>query len=248
MMRSNIEEIKSRFSTLLMDVRSALEEKRVKVEDVFQLLVGIFQRDDCIPNTSLIEIFTAMTINNLWNYQHHSPVEKLVHCFLPDRLSLMTKYKSYLSGFYATTKLIDYIRYTNLPQNDDSEEDPNKPLPLQNYTVKDYRRLKVVLKTDRKISKLSLVYVQELWNSFAEEFDIPSLTAVIDKILEGSIEIIWLIQPHVAEKIIVAAHKSTPFFRQHQIIYVAVDDHLVYDAALMVSHLSLLLILCFEFF
>ena len=236
MIRSNIEEIKSRFSTLLLSVRSALEEEHIKVEDVRQMLIGIFQRDDCIPSTNFVEIFNALTTNYLWSYQHHSPVEKLVRRFLPDQTSLITEYKSYLSGFYTTTKLIDYIRVADFPEDDDSEEtdDPNR-LPLQSYSVKHYRKLKVVLKTDRKISELSLVYGQELWNSFAEEFEIPSLTTVIHRILDGSIEIIWLVLPHVAEMIIASAHRSTSFFRQHKIIHIAVDDKQVYDADQTVS-------------
>ena len=80
-------------------------------------------------------------------------------------------------------------------------------------------------------------YVQDLWSSFAEEFDLPSLTVVLDKILEGSLEIVWLILPHVAEKIASAASSkgAISFFRKLHMVYVAIDDHPIYDEKLMVN-------------
>ena len=78
-------------------------------------------------------------------------------------------------------------------------------------------------------------YVEGLWKSFVEEYGIPSLTAVLDRVLEGSLEIVWLILPHVAEMIAASAHKSLPFFQKHNIIYLAIDDHIIYDSSLQVS-------------
>ena len=73
----------------------------------------------------------------------------------------------------------------------------------------------VKLKLERNIDILSLKYVQELWEQFAEEFDIPFLTAVIDSILSGSLIITWLVPPDIAEKIVSSAHKSTTFFQKY---------------------------------
>ena len=42
------------------------------------------------------------------------------------------------------------------------------------------------IKIKRKISQVSLDYVVKLWQPFAEEYEIPSLTAVIDRIVAGS--------------------------------------------------------------
>ena len=231
MLQSNLDEIKSRFSELLISVRYALEANNVQVDDVRQILIGIFNRDDCIPRTNLVEIFSAVTAHKLWDYNNHSPVERLVRRFLRDHISEVTDYKKYLSGFYTTTKLIDYIRYTNLS---DAESEPSE-LPLHSYVPADYRMLKVKLKTDRNISMLSLMYVQELWNSFAEEFEIPSLTAIVTKILEGCLEITWLIPPHEAEQISALAPKSTRFFRRLNIIYVSLNGNIIYDINQMVS-------------
>ena len=168
-------------------------------------------------------MFTAATTQRFWDYTHHSPVEKLLRRFLPDHLSLTREYKAHLSGFYATTKLIDYITYTNI----DSAED--NTLDLLRLTDANCQKLKVKLELDRKIDTISLKYVQDLWEEFAEEFDIPYLTAVIGKILSGSLHITWLITSDVANKIATAARESS-FFQNHpNIIYVAINDTVYYD-------------------
>lgn len=230
MISSNEEEIKSRFACLLISVQSALKINHVEVSDVHQLLLTMFRPEECIPKTNLSDIFNAVTTKNLWNHHHHSPVEKVIKRFIPDQLSLITEYKDHLSGFYTTTKLIEYIASNNLEP--DMEIDSDDEL---NLTTQHYRKLTVRLNIGRRISDYSMAYVRDLWVSFAEEFNIPSLTVVIDKILEGSLEIVWLVLPHVAEMIAASAHKSVSFFRRHGIVYVAIDDCAIHNTQLMVT-------------
>ena len=232
--RSNEERIKSLFSGLLVEVRSAVEKAKIEVKDVRQYLIGIFECDDkCLPRTNVDDVFNVVKSKRLWTYNHYSPVENFIKHFLPTLTGLMTDYKSQLTGFYTTTKLIDYIWQTTIPEDEDS----SNVLPLQGYTKVQYHRLRVVLKMERKISGLSLQYVQDIWTSLAEEFELPLLTAIIDKLLEGSLEIVYLILSHVAEKIVSAAssQKAITFFHKLHIVYVALDDRPIYDAKLMVN-------------
>ena len=223
--RSNVEDIQSRFANLLISVKTALEDKPVKVEDVHQVLVQITGCERCLPCTSICEIFSVASARKLWDYNHHSPVEKLVKLFIDDHIHLMSDYKKRLSGFYVTTKLIDYINDPNLNQ---SRQRGPINLPLASYDD-EYDSLSVKLETERNLSMLSLSYVQELWNSFAEEFRIPSLTAVIDKVISGCLEITWRIPPREAKLIATSAHKSTAFFLRHKIIYVCINGQTIYD-------------------
>ena len=129
------------------------------------------------------KLFTTVTLSDLWDYNDHRPLEQLINKFLPSNQevgSLMKEYKGRLSGFYLTTKLIDYIEFQNLSA-DDSDEECDQPSPK--LTTKLYKKIKVVLQPERKISQISLDYVVKLWQSFAEEYEIPSLTAVIDRIV-----------------------------------------------------------------
>ena len=232
---SNEFEIRDRFSNLVMTVGSALSETNTSVETIHQYLVQLLQCD--IPKTdNFVDMLNAVTTRKLWDSLHYSPLEKLIYRFLPSQAVLMTEYRDVLSGFYTTTKLLDYIYSEKFSDVDDDEP---KKLPLATYIneKKYYCKLTTTLKMGRKkISELSLKYVEDIWIKFVRNFDLPFLTALLHHIATGSLEIVLLILPHVAELIIKSAHKSLPFFRENDIVYVAIDDHPIYDASLTVSN------------
>ena len=233
MMRSsNEEEIKRHFSKLLADVRKALQSHSVDMAELLEYMKHFFKVDECFANVSNIsDTFTAVSINGLWSYLHYSPLEKLTKRFLEndaESKKLMTEYKSQLTGYQLTTKLIDYIKEKNLQGDEDTDQ-------LTQFTVEHYKKIKVVIQLDRKVSDLSLMYVQELWSSFAEEFNIPSLTAIVHHIAPGSLEITWCVPPHEAELI----RPRARFSRKHKITAIAIDDRVIYDEKQMVSVASL---------
>ena len=184
MIRSNVEKIKTLFSSLLVKVQSALQSQQSDISNVRVFLRDFFKSD--LPETSdVTKLFATITVNGLWDYQHYSPLERLINHFLPgdqELEGLMKEYKAHLSGFYLTTKLIDYIQYYNFSTND-SDEECDQPSPK--LTTKEYKKIKVVLQLEQRISQVSLDYVVKLWQSFEEEYEIPSLTAVIDRIITG---------------------------------------------------------------
>ena len=247
MTHKNEAKIMHEFSKLQLDVRRALDsgEARGTIADVHQYLVGVFRCD--IPSANFTDMFVSITKRGLWTYKHYSPLENFIKEFLPGRKNKMVEYKNHLAGFQATTNLVHYMRKANLPLTDVDEEDSvEKP---SSFSKNDciYRELKIRLNLKRSLSDLSLKYVEDLWSDFVDEFGLPSLTAVIKRILEGSLEIVWLILPHVIKMIMVSAHKSTSFFRQQKVVYVAVDDRPLYDERLTVrdplqiNHFSLTL-------
>jgi hypothetical protein len=230
MFRANEEHIKIKFTRLIQSVTLALEENNVTAEDVRTILVGMFANsDDYIPNTNLKDMITAVSKGGFWNYMHHSPVEELLCNLLPHHRSLISQYKEHLSGYEATTTLINYIKYKRVDSRGGSNE-----LPLGNYTDRHYQRLIVKLDNERNLTLLSLTYVQELWKRFAEEFHIPSLTALINEIDRGCIEITWLVPSDMGKMIATSANKSIRFFRENNIVHVtllAIEDKpkILYD-------------------
>ena len=215
-----------------------LESCEVKVNEVYNFLVRYFSRNDWIQSPSTFgELFNVLSVVKLWNYDHYGPLELIVTHFLSDNADIeacMTDYMSKLTGFYTTTKIADFIKLSDF---EDSEQDPQQPLPVGKFTLKDYRRLKLKLKLNRKVSAVTLLYVDELWRSLAKQFDLPCLTAVIHSIVEGSLEVTWLVLPHFAEKIMANSRNSeaVKFFRHHGIILAEIDDSPVYDKEQMVS-------------
>ena len=229
MIRSNVEVIKALFSSLVLDVQLALESQS-DIRNVRDFLTTFFKYD--FSETSDLEkLFATITLNDLWDYHHFSPLERLIDKFLPNDQkvgNLMKDYKAHLSGFYLTTRLIDYMEYKNLSA-DDSYEECDQPSPK--LTPKQYKKIKVVLQLERRISQVSLDYVVKLWQSFAEEYEIPSLTAVIDKIVAGSLEVTWIVPQYIADTIL----PRSKFFRCHRIVLVSIGDVIIYDEKQMVS-------------
>ena len=205
----------------------------VKVDDVHQYLVASFQGDCCIPEApDLTKLFNIITEAKLWHYDHYVPLQQLAQHFLPDNEQVrkhIADYKNQLSGFCATTKIVDFVNLSELEELE--EDDPQQPFAPEKY---DYRMLKVKLKM-KNVNKLTLGYVNTLWQSFAEEFGLPSLTTVIDKIIDGSLVISWLILPHIADKIRASFSKALRFYQQHGIVEVHIDDDLLYDEDWIVS-------------
>ena len=238
LLRSNMEEIQGRFSSLLVIVRQTLESSNVNVLNLRQFLVGFFQRDDFLTDSpDLVKMFDRVTVTRLWDYQHYGPLERIVQHFLPKCDSVrdaVNNYKGYLSGFFATTKIIDYIKHLQ-PQKCEAQMKSSSAATMDKYTAVHYQKLKVKLKLNRKLSEVSLSYISELWNAFSEEFDLPSLTAVIDQLIEGSLIVTWLVSPQDAETIASNAAKAIPFFRRHQIVIVTIDNHTIYDEDVMVG-------------
>ena len=194
-----------------------------------------FQGDCCIPEASdLTKLFNIITENELWHYNHYVPLKKLAEQFLQDDEQVkkhIADYRDQLSGFFTTIKIIDFI---NLSELEEDEDDPQQPFLPGKYK-KYYHKLKIKLKVDKKITEMTLSYVNTLWQSLAEEFDLPSLTAVIDKIINGSLVISWLVLPHIADKIQASSSKALRFYQQHGIVEVYIDDELFYDEEWIVS-------------
>lgn len=232
---SNEERIKALFSALLLKIQTVLEIKNVVISRVRQFLVNFLQCEECLPKqiSSLGDMFTAITMNGLWNYQHYSPLERLTDHFLPEEPQIkdfMRDYKSQLAGFFLTTKLVDFIECKQL-QTRESDHVSQEHSTLKKYTTEHYRKIKIRLEMSRRLSELSLEYVNKLWCSLAEEYDLPSLTAIIDEIVDGSLEITWLLPPYMA----VMIKPRAKFFRRYQIVKVFIEDILIYDEKQMVG-------------
>ena len=217
MTEMTLSKTKRHFSNLVVKVRSSMEANKTKVKDVRQFLVTYFEGECNIPEgCNLTKTFDCVTFAKLWHYDHYRPLEELAESFLPDddpARALMTKYITQLSAFYATTRIIDFIK---ISEDDDLEEDDQHFSPKK-YNRK-YRKLTVKLKLQKNISELTLDFVHELWKALQKEFTLPSLTAVIDKIIEGSLTITWLVLPHIVEKIKSKFSKSLHFLQHHGIV------------------------------
>ena len=229
MTKAALAEITSQFAALVIEVRKALEikvdTKDVEVKDVRQFLVDFFAGDCTIPKgADLCEIFESVSLAKLWRYDHHKPLQKLAEFCLPKEhpaVGHTTEYVKRYAGFCATTSLFSFVKLSEL--QDSTLEEDNQIFSPKKYN-RFYKKLTVELKLKKALSELTLKYVNELWESLQEEFDLPPLTAVIDKIVEGSLKITWLLLPHIVEKIRSTFYRSLNFLQQHNIIQIDLYD------------------------
>ncbi|MCG8621655.1 MAG: hypothetical protein MJE68_06605 [Proteobacteria bacterium] len=215
-----------------------MEARQVKVMDAHQFLVSFFQSESCIPEApNLTKLFNIVTEAKLWRYDHFSPLRELAEKFLPENnpaRKLVSEYKNQLSGFYTTTKIIDFIDLSELDDPEDDSDSDSKDSAKQSLSSKEYkklyRELKVTLKLDRKIklSDMTMSYVDTLWKALIEEFDLPPLTAIIKKIVRGSLIITWLVPPKVSSVIASSYFKAVWFYLQHDIARVELDGGVLY--------------------
>ena len=243
MTRTILRKIKGQFASLQLEVRSAMEARRIKASDVHQFLVSFFQSECCIPEApDLTKLFNIITEAKLWRYDHYGPLQELAEKFLPDdnpARKLVDEYKNQLSGFYTTTKIIDFIDLSEVDDSDDdSDDDTQQALSPKKYNKKFYRELKVTLKLDRtiKLSDVTISYVDTLWKALIKEFNLPPLTTVLKKIVSGSLIITWLVPPQVSTVIAASYFKALRFYQQHNIVQVQLDGHALYDEEWIVSY------------
>ena len=188
--------IKSSFSLLVTKVRSAMEDNQVKIKDVQEFLLTYHEGECSIPDVpDLSKIFASITKAKLWRYDHYSLLENLAESFLPDdhpALAKITEYDHQLAGFRETTRIIDFIKVSD----QEDPEDDGHPIAPKRYNRR-YRQLTAKVKIDPSVP---LDYVEKLWKALMKKFELPELTAIIDKIEEGSLSITWLVLPHIAEE------------------------------------------------
>ena len=223
MIDANLHTIKEHFTDLLGKLREAFAG--IDVDKVSHFLIDMLQCQ--IPQSHhLQKIFDFLSSEKYWRYDHFDLVDKLDKKFLQCSGNSIrqdiVEYRGKLTGYFAAKKIIrsEFFR------NSDSESTTQS---VTEYDFEHRRRLRMRLRIRRKISDECLNYVADLWNSLAEVFELPSLTAVIDKIVEKCLEITWLILPQDAEKIIAHAKEHSDFFQKHDIIFLAIENRTVHE-------------------
>ena len=227
---TNLETIKDHFVDLISKLRTVFVG--VEVAEVRQYLID----QQRLPSNVSTDLDLKAIFDHLsstkpphWTYQHYDLVEKLDKRFLQhDNKSIkphIMEYKAKRTGYLAAKKIIE-SEFFRMAESDDSEEVVHA---ITKYGHDDRQVLKMKLKLgSRRLSHLSLIYVAELWTSFADEYELPSITAVIDHIVEHCLEIAWLILPGDAEKIKASVPSHTAFFQERMITLVTIDDYTVY--------------------
>lgn len=226
-LKENDEKIRKAFAHLVRQVLSILKKQTIDMEEFYMFVVAVLPPGkNILPQSEKISgIFGKISQKNLWSYVHYSPLKSIAEEFARvETQQLIEEYETELSSYYATTSLVDYIALCEEKQEDD--------LPLltnpANYDEVYFRRLSVRL--DTPFTDKTLQYISDLWRALARVFLLPPLTAILERIIAGSLVVTWLIPHEFALKICERAREVdiAQFFRTWQISEVKIDDEVVY--------------------
>ena len=97
---------------------------------------------------------------------------------------------------------------------------------MARYDLKYRHKLRVKLKV--RVTVMTLLYIEHLWEKMAEQFSLPSLPVLLDTIKEGCVEVTWLVPIPSAEQIKAKINDSTDFLRSFDIFRVMLEEELLY--------------------
>ena len=232
---SNISLIRERFAQLQVliyrKIEARLHVKEISLVEVRLYIRALFSPGDCIPKEADVsDIFTAMTVNRLCDFVNYQPLLRIAKTFGGGDKEMeekCTRYIEELKGYKMATTMERYISLASAL----SDEDLLLPsIPAR----KDERYLQqLTLKLGLQISATSLMYIDELWDALANFFLLPPVTVILDRIIEGSVIITWLVPlfvvPLLMEKVQLKVAESTKFFRNNNIESVMIDSVHIYQ-------------------
>ena len=134
---------------------------------------------------------------------------------------MLEAYIQEVNGFKLVTKMADYLSAVT-----GSDEDTSSP-----HTRKDeHYRKELKLKLQIPVSAHSLSYVDEVWNSLAKQFLLPPSSAILDKIIEGSVYVTWLIPAFFVPQMMDMAEQPEvmEFFQEMKTDIATVDGAYLY--------------------
>ena len=228
--RRNIRKIKGKFSTLVTKSRTRLQSRETSVEDVQTFLITMYSspnsRDGSYMVTttvesakSLDEIFRALSKYGLWDYLNYYLLQSIIEEFASDDNELngmMEQYQRDLTGHILTLKI-----ETHLDAVSENTADEKVPPPQQLFE-------KLSVKVEANVTNYSLKYVDDLWQSLANQFALPQPAMILHKVAEGCIGITWLIPANLVGYVTRMAQKTSNMFAEKHILRVMLEEKCIY--------------------
>ena len=231
-----------RFSQLQVLVCSRIQQQlqanAISSDELVLYVKTLFSPGDCIPHTANVaELFIAITRNRFWNFMHCDKLAKVAGIFLGgdgEVKSQLMQYTQNLAKYKATTKMVDYVSIASEPTDIGEPEEIEELASSLRPACKDHRYFcDITVKIRVTVTTQSLSYIDELWGSLSTLFLIPPSTAILDKILTGSLYISWLIPSHCIPQVMEGVQRleTQTFFHQSGIVLFAVGGVRIYTEA-----------------
>lgn len=255
MKKNSTTQINSEYEKLKSAIKRKLKKTtELDIDDFYSHIISIFEPEDVakiIPDMSTREdvdkVFKVLTKNRLWGFGDVSQLASIADRFIEgdDSASIQQMIQGYrndLSGYRATTKIVDWMLSNELKERDDDEDEMYESVASNpdKYSRKYRRKLSAKLFKDAEgraqLTMKSLEYIERIWNNLCAEFDISSLSAVLDDIQTGCIQVTWLISPPSASKVLDHIGEAVEFLRSKFISIILIEDIIIYNESCGVTN------------
>ena len=213
----NEEKLKGSHSLLISTVIEKLEQKNIAFSKFERFTrIRFLNIIDLKHSSSIKDILTALSGTAALTAYSCGAIEVICNEFGKgdqELAKMLKNYKVELAGYYATTKIIKWMKKHS---NYDEEI----------YEMAYCKTLRVKLRV--QVSQKCLDYIEELWSSIETYLYLPQLPALLISICEGCIEVAWLIPTKVAREIQEKAGSLVKVAQEFPLITVKLDGQILY--------------------
>ena len=186
--------IRKKFASLVIRAYNTLQTKGVSTEHLVLFLKAVYSPEDSKDGSDFAAavtessstiggIFRAIGKEGLWSYWDYFLLQSLVEEFASEDTDLrasITQYGEELTGFCLTNEIESYLEeVVKSSPPSDSEQ-----LPSPILDIKVFSQLSIIL--NRDVTKRSLEYVRQLWESLGTKIRLPlPLHTILLQLIEG---------------------------------------------------------------
>lgn len=232
----------SEYFKLKLNIAQNLKKANIDMSTFHGYIQELCDDETIVEADSVSKVFTTLTKKKYWNFMDISGLESVVEMFSEhlekENMDLLRNYKAQLAGFKAATKIKDYIacdkeNASETPEHVTSQEHTSIADNKGKYDEKYRTELSVKLLGNKNatinISLESLMYIERLWTSLREEFKMPPLPHLLDKIVTGCIVIHWIVHHDVVHKILEGIGNAREYFEREGVANIHLQEICVYD-------------------
>ena len=231
--KENLQKIKFKYASLLTLALCVLQGKDIDMSIFRVFLTALYLPEEDSNDTKEInpsrfiaevlgsaqnlgEIFQSLLGQGLMSYKNCYVLRSIIDRYASDEIELkkeLREYEEALAGYVLVTKMKNYLD-AELQQGEQSKPDP---------------KLFDELSVKANVTKKTLKYVNELWDSLAQQVKLPVTALPFHKVAKGCVEITWLLPFHLTHFATRRLQESSDYFRQENIIRVTIAGRCVYE-------------------
>jgi hypothetical protein len=214
------------FGNLVALVESKLSDKQSRneldIQHFYRHLEFLFPPKALPKADGVSKIFTDISAQELWDYYQYETLECIASRYLPKNeevSSAINDHREMINNYLATQYIANYIEDTELRQL-------KSTFPGRRNTRNYYETLSLKLQ-DVSIRKKTLKYVRDLWAKVKRKFHLSDCNALLDKIYNGCIVVMWLIPPSISKALLTPCAQpwsAIDFLQRESVIKMTVND------------------------